>query len=280
MFALFNQYLYKKCIMISQPRQLHSINDFPKVGLIYYENSGENLLKFYLEKIYKIEIKNNIIKSPDHTDNIDNLWITSSDYPMRNNSEYNEAHISSAILLIRNPVDVIMSRVLKDSFYLEEAFNKIDEYIQQWKDFYKYWFNSPIPVYIVRYEDLITSPYDILLDLCKFLLGLKTIENTKLDYFIKISLKDQPSKTLYAYDIEFTAMTDNHLISANLESIQDKFIAQLNKLMIKLNYEVGPDNIADWLNEFNIENLVKSIEFHEQIVKESLTSSYFTMKIG
>src|SRR5690606_38979208 len=121
--------------------------------------------------------------------------------------------------LVRNPVDVIMSKVLKDSIYLEEALNKIDTYIQQWKEFYRYWINAPIPVYIVRYEDLINCPYDILLELCKFLLGLKSVENTKLDYYIKILLKEHIGKTLYAYDIEISSETEHIMTEENLEKI-------------------------------------------------------------
>ena len=32
-------------------KPLDTVNDFPHVGLMYYENSGENLLRFYLENI-------------------------------------------------------------------------------------------------------------------------------------------------------------------------------------------------------------------------------------
>jgi hypothetical protein len=268
--------------MFSQIKQLESINDFPKVGLVYYENNGENLLKYYLEKIFKIELGNNIAKENNHTGSIDNHWIINTDYPLRSDSEYNEAYISSVILLVRNPVDVIMSRILKDSFYLEEALNKVDQYIQQWKEFYKYWFGAPVAVHIIRYEDLISNPYDILLDLCKFLLGIKNIDNTKLDYFIKIGLRDPPSKILYAYDIEFTNNTNNLLKKENLETIRNKFYVQLNRVMLKLNYEAtdDSDNNADWLMEFNRKSYEKNVEFHELMKNQLLTSSYFSIKIG
>ena len=32
-------------------KPLDTVNDFPHVGLMYFENSGENLLRFYLENI-------------------------------------------------------------------------------------------------------------------------------------------------------------------------------------------------------------------------------------
>jgi hypothetical protein len=263
--------------MNSEIRSLENLNDFPRAGLIYYENSGENLLKDYLEKIFKVNVGSNIIK--DNTNNIESHWIIKSDYPLREDSEYLEACVSSAILLVRNPIDVIMSKLLKDSVYLEEALGRVDEYIQTWKAFYKYWFNAPIPVFIVRYEDLISSPYDMLQDLCKFLLGIKCIENSKLDYSINICLKENPSKTLYAYDIELSE-NNEFLGDEKSQSIRGKFEIQLNKIMIKLNYEVGVENVENWLCEFNKENLVKNVEFHENLEKQFLSTNFFALKLG
>ena len=44
-------------------KTLDIVNDFPHIGLIYYENSGENLLRFYLEEIFKIQTQTNIKKN-------------------------------------------------------------------------------------------------------------------------------------------------------------------------------------------------------------------------
>ena len=43
-------------------KTLETVNDFPHVGLIYFENSGENLLRFYLEQIFRIKTQTNIRK--------------------------------------------------------------------------------------------------------------------------------------------------------------------------------------------------------------------------
>lgn len=48
--------------MLGNIQYLEKINDFPKVGLIYYENSGENLLRLYLEKIFRIKTGCNLKK--------------------------------------------------------------------------------------------------------------------------------------------------------------------------------------------------------------------------
>ena len=43
-------------------KTLDTINDFPHVGLLSFGNSGENLLRFYLEHILKIKTQSNIKK--------------------------------------------------------------------------------------------------------------------------------------------------------------------------------------------------------------------------
>ena len=43
-------------------KTLDTVNDFPHVGLIYFENSGENLLRFYIEQIFRIQTQTNIRK--------------------------------------------------------------------------------------------------------------------------------------------------------------------------------------------------------------------------
>ena len=52
--------------------------------------------------------------------------------------------------------------------------------INQWKEFYKYWINAPIPCYIVKYEELIEDSSNILKDLNRFMLCIKSIEETKI----------------------------------------------------------------------------------------------------
>ena len=143
-------------------KTLDTVNDFPHVGLIYFENSGENLLRFYLEQIFKIQTQTNIRKEflissinnifPRKDQDLNLFWIIPSDYPIRDSNEYDPIDISIAIILVRNPIEVIMSYLLKESLLLEEALKRADEMINQWKDFYKYWINAPIPCYMVKDE--------------------------------------------------------------------------------------------------------------------------------
>jgi hypothetical protein len=271
--------------MMKNTKYLENINDFAKVGLLYYENSGENLLRLYLERIYRIKTGCNIKKEKNkvfkQSENIEINWIVASDYPCRNKAEYSEIAISSAILLVRNPVDLIMSQILRDSYFLEEALNKIDQMIEEWKEFYKYWINAPIPIHIVRYEDLIHEPREIIKQLSKFLLGIKALDNSKLEYMIKHALIEKIDKHYFAYDVEVSQDHQNILSGQNIEKIKEKFYSKLDKILKKFNYEVNADGQAlNWMAEFNKDNLVKSVDFHEYLTNQYLTASYFTLKLG
>jgi hypothetical protein len=152
--------------------------------------------------------------------------------------------------------------------------------ITEWKEFYKYWINAPIPIHVIRYEDLLYEPQEILKALCKFLLGIKSIENTKLEYIIKLVTSEKIDKHFFAYDVQ---MDDNQswLTGENVEKIQTKFYEKLDKVLKKFNYEVNADGEANtWMADMNMDNLVKSVEFHDFLSSQYLTSSYFNIKIG
>jgi hypothetical protein len=271
---------------------LENINDFSKVGLIYLENSGENLLRYYLEKIFQIKTGSNIKKEYLNIntnemifpadDDVDSNWIIASNYPSRNEEEYLPAEISYAILLIRNPVDLIMSKVLGDSIYYEDAFNKIDEMIDEWKLFHKYWINAPIPVHLVRYEDLLLEPDEILKQLCKFLLGNKSIENTKLEYVIKKSTSKSVKidKKYLAFDVIISDEYKKFITADISEKIQQNFLEKLTKMLQKYNYELNSNGeLLSWMANHNRESLVKMVEFHENLNNQYLTATYTTIKL-
>lgn len=284
-------------------KTLDTVNDFPHVGLLYFENSGENLLRFYLENIFKIQTQTNIRKEflissnnnifPKKEQDLNLFWVISSDYPIREKHEYESVDIATAIILVRNPIEVIMSFLLKESLLLEEALKRADEMINKWKEFYKYWIQAPIPCYIIKYEELTDNPYIILKDLSKFMLGLKSIDETKLDNSIKEAVTQLKVENKYlAFDV---SMRQSDNLSDNiLTQFQDKFI-KLNNLMRKLKYADEDSYIeresssyenrkeessANWINEFNNENLIKSVELQENIANSVLTSSYYTLRLA
>lgn len=263
--------------MFANVKTLANINNFPKVGLISLENSGENLLRFYLEKIFQIATATNIKK---YNQELEDKWIIASDYPSRNRLEYNPVDIATIILLVRNPVDLIMSRVFKESIFVEEALSKIDSMIEEWIEFYKYWINSPIPVHIIRYEDLTHQTEEILKQLCKFLLGLKSIENTKLEYIIKIALSATIDNSLYAYELQ-SEDGRGILNEEVLDKIQRKFQTRLDKILKKFNYEIEDNGkVSEWMKNFNIDNMVKSFELHDYLNVQYLTATCINIKLG
>lgn len=279
-------------------KTLDTVNDFPHVGLIYYENSGENLLRFYLEEIFRIQTMTNIKKKfllspinnifPKKEEDLNLFWVIPSDYPIRDSNEYETIDISLAIILVRNPIEVIMSNLLKESILLEEALKKADEMINSWKTFYKYWINAPIPCYLIKYEELIEEPSIILKDLARFMLGIKTVEGTKLEYVIQKAIKLDPDQKYYPFSI--STKQNNNLTDNILTQFQEKF-TRLNGLMKKFKYDRddndnedinGPNEeiISSFIKEFNNENIIKSVELQENIANSILTSSYYTLRLS
>jgi hypothetical protein len=263
--------------MLTKVKNLDNINNFPKIGLIHIENSGEKLLRFYLEKIFHIKTGSNLKLSQE---DLEDKWIIASDYPSRNNMEYSQVDVACILLLVRNPVDLIMSRVLKESLYVEEALTKIDQMIEDWHDFYKFWLHSPVPVHIIRYEDLIHQTDEILKQICKFLLGIKSIDNTKLEYYLKLCLADKVDSQLYAYDLQVEDGKEI-LNEEVLMKIQKKFETKLGKLLKKFNYEAEESGkISEWMINFNIDNMVKAVELQDYINMQYLTATCINIKLG
>ena len=280
-------------------KTLDTVNDFPHIGLVYYENSGENLLRFYLEQIFRIQTQTNIKKEflvspinnifPKKDQDLNLFWVIPSDYPIRESYEYETVDISLAIILVRNPIDVIMSLLLKESLLLEEALKKADEMINKWKFFYKYWLNAPIPCHIVLYEELLEDPTNILKKLCQFMLGIKIIEKTKLDYCIQKAIKMEVDQKYFPFNI---LLKKNEYINDNMiNELEGKF-TKLSGLMKKFKYS-SDDNDNDEKNEsnfeeagknfikqFNIDNFIKSVELQDNIANSILTSSYYTLRLS
>ena len=288
-------------------KTLDIVNDFPHVGLIYYENSGENLLRYYLEQIFKIQTQTNIKKKfltspinnifPKKDQDLNLFWVISSDYPIREINEYEPIDISLAIILVRNPIEVIMSSLLKDALLLEEGLKKADEMINKWKKFYKYWLNAPIPCHIIKCEELIDDPAGILKDLSRFILGITSVEETKLDYAIQKVIKENIDQKYLPFNVNISmkknmkdSITDNML-----SQFQMKF-TELDGLMKKFRYADDDREIEEerkeeerkegdkydegFIKQFNDDNLIKSVELQENIANSILTSSYYTLRLN
>lgn len=103
-----------------------------------------------------------------------------------------------AILLVRNPLDQICSefnfKICNHHRYSlsDEDFKKHPEpwtaytnnRIHSWAQFQQFWLEMTIPKHIIRYEDLIEKPVEVLTDLIKFVLNVDDISGTKVERLI------------------------------------------------------------------------------------------------
>ena len=78
-----------------------------------------------------------------------------------------------------------------------------DEYVEQevsvWKDFHYYWLekNHKIPIFIVRYEDLLFKPSETLSKTFCFLLNQRTIKGTLIDTLIERVVLEEGRPQVY-----------------------------------------------------------------------------------
>lgn len=294
-------------------------NDFPKIGILSLENSGENLLRWYLEKIFEIKTscnirnyKNNLFNSNKNNINIENelksedSWAIYTNYPIKdkqpyyktqlsnsnNNSllsNYYQCEISLGILLIRNPIDLIMNKIITnfsdelkqkdESSSHQFDFEIVDDLIDDWKVFIQYWIESPIPIHIIRYEDLITEPSKILRNLVLFLLGVDSIDSTIIESkLIDILQTKKPIKEYYAYDVDMGEEGKNIFSNkSNILKIQQKFDDQLFESLQQFNYE---ESGSKWIVDYNVLSLKESLLFHLTFDSSTVNSCFQVLSIN
>lgn len=118
------------------------------------------------------------------------VWVVKTHYPERKGSV--EFNAQKCILLVRDPIDAIVSlfNLNATSTHNFSISNKdwgkhmdifedfLEREIEIWVKFHEYWMasNLRIPVYIVKYEDLLTNPKDTLTGLMSYLLNCEEPE--------------------------------------------------------------------------------------------------------
>lgn len=138
----------------------------------------------------------------------DTVWIVKTHYPER--LGHTPMRINKCILMVRSPIDSLWSFF---NMMCMQSHNKaipedkidslqgiwqtfIEDEIQTWVEFHEYWTKSPqkVPTYVVRYEDLLTKPYECLIGIFKFLLNRDdNLFGTYVEQLIKeVSGKDKP----------------------------------------------------------------------------------------
>ena len=185
------------CIMVSFPR------------------SGNTLLRAYLEKIMGLTTGSDCDISKKLNKDLmlmglageglvdKRVWVVKSHYPERYGKT--KFYAERAILLVRDPLDCMTSlynmvctgshnRSIHDNDF--QKYPQLwSEFIQQditvWKDFHDFWVNAKIPVHIIRYEDIVSSPETTLKSLLEFILNTKDISGTKVHHYLKLAVSEQ-----------------------------------------------------------------------------------------
>lgn len=185
------------CIMVSFPR------------------SGNTLLRAYLEKIMGLTTGSDCDISKKLNKDLmlmglageglvdKRVWVVKSHYPERYGKT--KFYAERAILLVRDPLDCMTSlynmvctgshnRSIHDNDF--QKYPQLwSEFIQQditvWKDFHDFWVNAKIPVHIIRYEDIVSSPEPTLKSLLEFILNTKDISGTKVHHYLKLAVSEQ-----------------------------------------------------------------------------------------
>eukprot|EP00340_Litonotus_pictus_P010457 CAMPEP_0170533816 /NCGR_PEP_ID=MMETSP0209-20121228/85481_1 /TAXON_ID=665100 ORGANISM="Litonotus pictus, Strain P1" /NCGR_SAMPLE_ID=MMETSP0209 /ASSEMBLY_ACC=CAM_ASM_000301 /LENGTH=117 /DNA_ID=CAMNT_0010832119 /DNA_START=306 /DNA_END=655 /DNA_ORIENTATION=+ len=85
--------------------------------------------------------------------------------------------------------------------------NVIDELIDDWKTFIQYWIESPIPIHIIRYEDLVSEPDKVLKNLLLFMLGVESIDSSIIEAKLMETLLVKVSSVYLATGFELEKHT-------------------------------------------------------------------------
>lgn len=296
-------------------------NDFPKIGIISLENSGENILRYYLERIFDLQTSSNIKNFNDkfkHNSNPDMdlaaelNWMIYTDFPLRdknpfyktqlimtNNetlkSNYIPSDISLGLLLVKNPIEQIMSNLVLNYEKLnnykqklvdnkdkkleksEIELNIIDDLIDDWKYFVNFWIESPIPLYVVRYEDLISDPERTLRGIIQFIIGVDNINSTLIESRLIDIISIKPDKSYYPVDFELEKTSKSLFSNKNtIVKIQQRFDDQMFDYLQQFNYE---DSNSKWMKEFNEIALNNSSNFHSVFEGDSIDISFNVLSI-
>ena len=105
------------------------------------------------------------------------------------------------ILLLRSPLDCIISlfhmdctgthdcSILESDFvsYKKQWEQWVENEITVWRDFHNAWMKQDIPIHIVRYEDLVARPNEVMPELVKFVMGVDDISGTIIESYVNIA---------------------------------------------------------------------------------------------
>ena len=190
--GIFNQNLLKNIDQFPEKRHFSDFNYDPKIVT--------DTSKFWIKAQEKINLNNelNFLKTHNILGSINNSNFT------------NKKNTIGAIYIVRDPRNVLTSIqnhyelskddalkfMLSEKKYIHDYHVKDDfsdfQFISSWEKNYKSWINQKIfPVKLIKYEDLIVKPLDILREIIDFIQNTiqekKDIDNLKAQNSVKSS---------------------------------------------------------------------------------------------
>ena len=250
--GIFNQDLLKNIDQFPEKRHFSDFNYDPKIVT--------DTSKFWIKAQEKINLNNelNFLKTHNILGSINNINFT------------NKKNTIGAIYIVRDPRNVLTSLqnhyelskdealkfMLSEKKYIHDYHVKNDfsdfQFISSWEKNYKSWINQKIfPVKLIKYEDLIVKPLDILREIINF------IQNTIQEKKEINSLKAQNS----VKSCNFENLKNMEKNSGFLESVLSK--NDPKKIPF---FHLGPKN--DWKSIFDKSYQNKLNSIFENNLKE------------
>jgi Sulfotransferase domain len=122
---------------------------------------------------------------------------------------------SRAVLLVRNPLDIIVSQFMMSATLTHSkscSNDFVNEFAEEWQwlvksqallwnEFFKYWIElsrqKKIPVHVIRFEDLLTKKKESMIGTFEFLQGLESTEGLYIGKRINDVLDAESAGTHY-----------------------------------------------------------------------------------
>ncbi len=214
------------------------------------------------------------------------IWVYKTHYPARIGKGIFE--FDKVLLVTRNAFDALDSMFnlyLTNSHYknikkeeYERLFQDWEGLIKEevfiWNKFYEFWYNlsitNKIPLYVVKYENLITNTRDEILNILKFLLNYRNLEGTIIEQLTDDYLKNRrvvykPRKGTNFHSLE------------NFTKQQIKFVLENS---IKMFYLFEYDKqFEDLIKEYNLSELYSKFENLDVIERYSNLNEQILNKV-
>lgn len=240
------------------PRLLDGADlEHQKVALLADQGTGATLLRRYLELVTGIATGSDAAAGSAQPLSVmgmigehivdERVWISRTTYPIRagQHEQFHDFDSNKLLVLVRNPVDVILSKLhaqvsgtrskkadvdfaehtqfISDHVdaAVKEAYAVYTEAFTQFKE-------RNVPVYFVRFEQLVEEPQKTLEDIFKFLLDTRDVEGTVVQKRIKEVAEMNPeAKQVYPVESSpppsmdhFTARQQNTIFSKLYDSME------------------------------------------------------------